>query len=112
MCTVKENGTAMIAKLCNSSDLPEDGTLRSFRGGAFDICVARCDGENYAFANECPHQAAPLSKGELDGCIVTCPYHGWRFSVATGEPEKEGDPPLIRYEIRELEDEVFIQLPG
>ena len=54
MCAVKENGTAMIVKLCNSSDLAEDGTLRAFRGGAFDICAACCDGETYAFANECP----------------------------------------------------------
>jgi nitrite reductase (NADH) small subunit len=102
----------MIVKLCNSSDLPEDGTLKAFRGGEFDICVARCDGTTYAFANRCPHQGAPLSAGELDNCIVICPYHAWRFSVVTGEPEKEGDPALVRYEVRELRDEVFIQLPG
>ena len=102
----------MIVKLCDSSDLPEDGTLKAFRRGAFEICVARCEGKPYAFANRCPHQGAPLSIGKLDGCIVTCPYHAWQFNVATGQPESDGDPPLIRYEIREWKDKVFVQLPG
>lgn len=86
--------------------------MKAFRGGKFEICVARCDGETVAFDNKCPHQSAPLSGGVLDGCKVVCPYHAWRFDVRSGEPEIAGDPPLVLYEIRQYEDEVFIQLPS
>lgn len=85
--------------------------MKAFRGGAFEVCVASCDGSFFAFDNKCPHQNAPLSGGELDGCKVVCPYHAWRFDVQSGEPDVAGDPPLVRYEVRQYEDEVFIQLP-
>ena len=29
--------------------------------------------------------SAPLSIGELDGCVVACPLHEGRFDLATGE---------------------------
>jgi nitrite reductase/ring-hydroxylating ferredoxin subunit len=30
--------------------------------------------------------AAPLSIGELEGCIVACPLHEGRFDLASGDP--------------------------
>lgn len=101
----------MIVKLCDAHDLPAEGTLKSFRGGGFEICIARCNGDTYAFDNKCPHQSAPLSAGDLEGCTVVCPYHAWRFHIPTGQPEVAGDPPLKRYDIRQYDEEIFIQLP-
>ena len=39
-----------------------------------------------AVDDRCPHMAAPLSIGELDGCVVACPLHSGRFDLATGDP--------------------------
>ncbi|MCA9083158.1 MAG: Rieske (2Fe-2S) protein [Planctomycetaceae bacterium] len=33
----------------------------------------------------CPHSGGPLGKGTLNGCIVTCPWHGWQFDVTSGQ---------------------------
>lgn len=46
------------------------------------FCVA---GEYYALDGVCPHQGGPLGKGQLSGKIITCPWHGWQFDVASGE---------------------------
>ena len=35
--------------------------------------------------DRCPHMSAPLSIGELDGCVVACPLHEGRFDLCTGE---------------------------
>jgi len=42
-------------------------------------------GKFCATDNVCPHRGGPLGEGTLDGSIVTCPWHGWRFDVNTGQ---------------------------
>ena len=41
--------------------------------------------------NACPHAGDPLSEGFLDGCVVTCPSHGWAFDVRTGHRPEDAD---------------------
>jgi nitrite reductase/ring-hydroxylating ferredoxin subunit len=41
-----------------------------------------------AVDDRCPHMSAPLSIGELDGCVVACPLHSGRFDLASGEPDR------------------------
>jgi vanillate O-demethylase monooxygenase subunit len=36
-------------------------------------------GQPVALDDRCPHRWAPLSEGQVDGEIITCPYHGARF---------------------------------
>jgi 3-phenylpropionate/trans-cinnamate dioxygenase ferredoxin component len=68
------------------SEVPEGGVLGVEAGGK-RVCLARLDGEVYAFADSCSHRDFPLSVGELDGarCAVTCEWHGAAFDVRTGE---------------------------
>lgn len=33
----------------------------------------------------CPHQLGPLEDAEINEGVVTCPWHGYRFDVASGE---------------------------
>jgi nitrite reductase/ring-hydroxylating ferredoxin subunit len=103
----------LIVKLCAAEDLPVAGELKAFRGGDhFDICITQMErGELVAFDNRCPHQAAPLSAGHMEGCRVICPYHAWSWDVTTGKSDNAADPDLPRYEVRRYGDEVFIQLP-
>jgi nitrite reductase/ring-hydroxylating ferredoxin subunit len=60
------------------------GTARAFAVGAREIAVFNIDGRFYAIENVCPHQGGPLAEGWIEGCIVTCPWHGWCFDVTSG----------------------------
>ena len=51
------------------------------------IAIYSVDGTYHALDGICPHQGGPLGKGHLDGCIVTCPWHGWQFNVIDGQHE-------------------------
>jgi len=42
------------------------------------------NGSFYAIDNTCPHKGAPLGEGQLEGNIVTCPLHAWKFDIRTG----------------------------
>ena len=48
------------------------------------IAIFNIKGQFYAFENECTHAGGPLSDGEIDGHVVTCPWHGATFDVTTG----------------------------
>jgi nitrite reductase/ring-hydroxylating ferredoxin subunit len=67
------------------ADLPAEG-LRRASAGDLDVLLARTPGGIVAVDDRCPHMAAPLSLGALDGCVVDCPLHNGRFDLCTGEP--------------------------
>jgi 3-phenylpropionate/trans-cinnamate dioxygenase ferredoxin subunit len=69
----------------DAADLPP-GTMRRVSRGDLDLLVAHTPAGIVATDDRCPHMSAPLSIGELDGCIVACPLHDGRFDLAGGEP--------------------------
>jgi nitrite reductase/ring-hydroxylating ferredoxin subunit len=48
------------------------------------IAVFNVEGTYYAIDNTCVHRGGPLGEGEVEGQVVTCPWHGWQFNVTTG----------------------------
>src|SRR5882762_7954133 len=42
------------------------------------------EGKAFAMRDSCPHRGIPLSYGRLDGEVVECCYHGWRFDACSG----------------------------
>jgi ferredoxin-NADP reductase/nitrite reductase/ring-hydroxylating ferredoxin subunit len=65
-----------------------------------------------AWRNVCPHGAAPVCRGTVDGTrltsavyeyeygrdqeILQCPWHGWEFDLVTGEHLAEGSAAKLR----------------
>jgi nitrite reductase/ring-hydroxylating ferredoxin subunit len=49
------------------------------------VAVYQVAGGLHAIADRCPHAGVALSGGELDAAAVTCPGHGSRFDIRTGE---------------------------
>ena len=66
------------------NELPP-GTAKECVAGDRIVALFNVDGTIYALDGICPHQGGPLGKGKLQGCIVTCPWHGWQFDVSTGQ---------------------------
>jgi 3-phenylpropionate/trans-cinnamate dioxygenase ferredoxin subunit len=62
------------------------GAMRRVTLGDLDVLVVHTPAGIVATDDRCPHMAAPLSIGELDGCVVACPLHEGRFDLCTGEP--------------------------
>ena len=71
--------------LLDASALPM-GSMRRVTVGELDVLLAHTTRGVVATEDRCPHMAAPLSIGELDGCIVACPLHEGRFDLASGDP--------------------------
>jgi len=67
-----------------AAELPPGAIARVTRGD-LDVLLAHAPDGILATDDRCPHMAAPLSLGRLDGCVVDCPLHNGRFDLATGE---------------------------
>jgi len=71
-------------KVAETSEIPA-GKMKMVKVQEKEILVVNVDGNYYAIANRCTHRGGDLSKGSLNGNIITCPVHGARFDVTTGK---------------------------
>jgi len=78
--TISPEAAAMSDNEFAISDVPPGSAML-----VGNVAVFNVDGQFYATQDECTHKQGPLSDGELDGEVVTCPYHGAQFNVCTGK---------------------------
>jgi 3-phenylpropionate/trans-cinnamate dioxygenase ferredoxin subunit len=90
----------------------QPGTMKRIDIGGRRILLANVAGRFCAADDTCTHEEASLSTGVLKGALVTCPLHGSRFNVCTGEAlEEPAEENLGTYPVR-LEGEcILIGLP-
>ena len=60
------------------------GKMSHVTAGGKEILVANVDGSYYAINNICNHAGAELHEGDLAGKELTCPWHGAKWDVTTG----------------------------
>ena len=64
-----------------------------------EIALFNIGGAFYAIENTCCHRGGPVGDGDLRGNIVSCPWHGWRFDVTSGECLNSPGDRLRTYEV-------------
>lgn len=85
-----------------------DGDVRHVKIGKQDIALARASGSFHALSNVCRHAFAPLSDGFMDGHILICPWHGWRYDVRDGTTDHP-NADVRTYEVEVRDGEVFVK---
>lgn len=98
-------------KVGKASDIPPGSMVKASVNG-LDIMIANIDGEYCAVDDTCTHAGASLSEGALDGCTVTCGWHGAQFECKTGKmskfPVKIRD--LTSYAVKVESGDVFVEM--
>lgn len=68
-------------------------------------------GALYATQALCPHRDGPLIDGLVGGETLLCPFHAWKFNLATGEALL-GACGLITYPVgRDSSGDIVLTLP-
>src|SRR5918996_2752536 len=98
--------------LCRTNEINPNDT-RNFvvvnrTGMELEIAVFNVAGKYYAISNRCMHEGGPLSEGELKDGIVTCPWHGWKYSIIDGKSPHKGGDSVDSYETRVLKGKLFV----
>lgn len=71
-------------EVAKTNEVP-NGTMKAASIQDKEILIVNYDGNYYAINRICTHMGGDLSKGKLEGKIVTCPRHGSKFDVTTGK---------------------------
>lgn len=93
------------------ADCPPGSCLETVAGDRI-VALFNVDGTFYALDGVCPHQGGPLGQGELTGCIVTCPWHGWQFDVRTGQHQLSPSIKQPCFPVRVEADAVLVDPEG
>jgi nitrite reductase (NADH) small subunit len=98
-----------MVKIAEIKQVPR-GTGKVIHVGGRAIALFNINGAFYALDNVCTHRGGPLGEGKVDGTVVTCPWHGNRFDVTTGQVIT-GTLPVTAYAVHTDGDDVLIELP-
>jgi len=74
------------------------------------VAVFNVEGTFYAIDDTCVHRGGPLGEGEMDGKIVACPWHGWRYDVTTGVNQMNPEVTVSKYEVKVEGDDVLVSV--
>ena len=97
-----------FVKVCKKSEIPDDtGKLVQVKGK--DIALFKNNGKVCALYAHCPHAGGPLDEGGITDGKVTCPWHGWEFSLESGAC---GFNPSIKqptFPVKEEGDDIYVE---
>lgn len=74
------------------------------------VALFNVDGRYYAIDNTCPHRGGPLAEGDLEGVVVACPWHAWRWDVTTGANVNNPAVKLACYPVIEEGGAIFVEI--
>lgn len=85
--------------------------MRSYRVLARYVGVfRRPDGSFFAREAGCKHANADLTRGRREGNVLTCPWHGWKYDIETGECLWGTNAQLRPYGIRIEGEDILVTL--
>jgi 3-phenylpropionate/trans-cinnamate dioxygenase ferredoxin subunit len=114
-------------RIGRTSEFPR-GVMKLIRVAGREIGVIRLrSGRLRAIMNRCPHKGAPICRGLIGGVwessgpgqlsfddrhdVLVCPWHGFEFSLETGEELFWHKPARLRfYEVVEADGEVMVAI--
>ena len=74
------------------------------------IALFNVEGEIFALDGNCPHAGGPLGNGELNGTVITCPWHGWQFDVTTGQHQTSQMICQKRFKVEIRGEEIWVNV--
>lgn len=88
---------------------PGTGTVVTV--AATEVALFNVGGTIYATDNSCLHQGGSLGTSDLEGHVVTCRGHGWRYDVRTGHVLHVPDYGVATYPVKVTDGQIMVAVP-
>ena len=73
-----------MIRVAGIGDISENSSLCVSAEG-LELSLFYVNGKYFVTANACPHAGGPLCEGSIETDVITCPWHGSKFNIETGE---------------------------
>lgn len=93
-----------------SVDEVPSGTGKTVTVGDRAVALFNVEGTFHAYDGVCLHRGGPVGDGDVEGGVVTCPWHGWQYDVATGAHVMDRSIGLPRHHVRIEDGRVLVAL--
>ena len=87
-----------------------EGSMKLVKVEGLPVLLIKQFGQIYAIDNRCPHMGCMFSGGTLDGSVIVCPCHDWRFDLKTGEYAEDPEMKLVSYECKVESGKIWVRL--
>ena len=77
-----------------------------------DILLYEFNGEIKAISNICRHFGGPVGFHKGEKGVFTCLWHNWKFSMKDGSCLTCPSLPLRQYDIKIVDEKIYINLNG
>jgi nitrite reductase/ring-hydroxylating ferredoxin subunit len=92
------------------STIEEEGFFTAKLPDGREVLVLRCAGILYAIQRRCPHEGAPLERGNVWNKMIRCGQHAFTFDLETGEGLNCTGYRIERYAVTEKDGKIFLHV--
>ena len=75
-----------------------------------DVLLVNVKGVIHACENECPHQGSPMTAAVVKEGYISCPRHGYRFSLSDGSCAEHPECTLKLFPVQISGDDIQVDL--
>lgn len=76
------------------------GEFKIYNLDAIDVAVYNIEGKYYAIGINCPHAGVVITRGIIEGSLITCPGHGYKFDIITGKCVDDPELKLAKFDLK------------
>ena len=98
---------ADFVRVAAVEDVPP-GSGKVVQAGGRLLALFNVGGEFYALDNVCLHRGGPVGEGDVEGVVVTCPWHGFQYDVTTGRNVFDPEVGLETFAVRVTDGDVEV----
>ena len=97
-----------MEKVANVSDIANFGKKVVSVSGR-EVLLVNIKGTIHAVENECPHQGSPMTAAVVKEGFLSCPRHGYRFSLSDGKCAEHPDAVLTVFRVELDGDSILVE---
>ncbi|MGI8650232.1 MAG: nitrite reductase small subunit NirD [Rubrobacter sp.] len=109
MTTSDPKNSGEWKKVCMAEDVPLLEGRRVVVDG-FYIALFNTEEGFYATVDVCPHLGGPLSDGEIAATTVSCPLHGRKIELTTGEVTNDDLSRVATFPVKVKDEHVMLDV--